>query len=103
MIKKVLTLNFLNFGHNFKNDFKIFLESLSDLKPLLKALNKIKLLPDPCFSDYEWNILRTTLRLLPELESQLKSLLQENKLSDFSEISLESLKSLGNELEPTDL
>ncbi len=88
---------------NIKNDFKIYLESLTALKPLLKGLNKIKLLPDPCFSDYEWNILRTTLRLLPELDSQLKSLLQENKLSDFSEISLAALKSFGNELEPTDL
>ena len=48
---------------NIKNDFKIYLESLTGLKRLLKALNKIKLLPDPCFSDYEWNILRTTLRL----------------------------------------
>ena len=88
---------------DIKNDFKIYLESLTPLKPLLKGLNKIKLLPDPCFSDYEWNILRTTLRLLPELDSQLKSLLQEKKLSDFSEISLAALKSFGNELEPTDL
>jgi len=86
-----------------KNDFKIYLKSLTGLKPLLKALNKIKLLPDPCFSDYEWKILRSTLRLLPELDFQLKSLLQENKLSDFSEISLAALKSFGNELEPTDL
>ena len=86
-----------------KNEYKIYLESLTGLKPLQKALNKIKRLPDPYFSDYEWNILRSTLRLLPELESQLKSLLQENKLSDFSEISLAALKSFGNELEPTDL
>jgi len=86
-----------------KNEFKIYLESVTGLKPLQKALNKIKLLPDPYFSDYEWNILRSTLRLLPELESQLKNLLQENKLSDFSEISLAALKSFGNELEPTDL
>ncbi len=56
-----------------KNEFKIYLESVTGLKPLQKALNKIKLLPDPYFSDYEWNILRSTLRLLPELESQLKS------------------------------
>ena len=76
---------------------------MTGLKPLLKGLNKIKLLPDPCFSDYEWDILRTTLRLLPELDSQLRSLLQEKKLSDFSEISLAALKSFGNELEPTDL
>ena len=30
-------------------------------------------------------------------------MLQENKLSDFSEISLAALKSFGNELEPTEL
>ncbi|MEC9019658.1 MAG: UvrD-helicase domain-containing protein, partial [Nitrospinota bacterium] len=86
-----------------KTEFKIYLELLNGIKPVQKALNKIKLLPNPYFSDYEWKILRSTLRLLPELESQLKSLLQENKLSDFSEISLAALKSFGNELEPTDL
>ena len=79
-----------------KTEFKIYLELLTGIKPLQKALNKIKLLPNPYFSDYEWKILRSTLRLLPELESQLKSLLQENKLSDFSEISLAALKSFGN-------
>ena len=92
-----------NLQEEIKNEFKIYLELLTGIKPLQKALNKIKLLPDPYFSNYEWKILRSTLRLLPELEYQLKSLLQENKLSDFSEISLAALKSFGNELEPTDL
>ncbi len=88
---------------DIKSDFKIYLESLINLKTLQKALGKIKFLPVPHFSDYEWNILRATLRLLPELESKLRNLLQENQLSDFSEISLAALKSFGSDMDPTDL
>ena len=45
-----------------KTEFKIYLELLTGIKPLQKALNKIKLLPNPYFSDYEWKILRSTLQ-----------------------------------------
>ena len=68
-----------------------------------KALAKVRTLPSPHFSDYEWDILRSTLRLLPEIESNLRQLLQENKINDFSEISLAALKSLGNDTDATDL
>ena len=86
-----------------KNEFKNFLESLKDFKDLEKALAKVKTLPSPHFSNYDWDILRSTLRLLPEIESNLRNLLQENKISDFSEVSLAALKSFGNNMEPTDL
>jgi len=66
-------------------------------------LAKIVTLPSPHFTDHEWNILRSTIRLLPEIDFQLRSLLQEKELTDFSEISLAALKAFGNELEPTDL
>lgn len=86
-----------------KSEFKDFLESLKDFKDLEKALGKVKTLPSPHFNDYEWDILRSTLRLLPEIESNLRKLLQENKISDFSEVSLAALKSFGNDMEATDL
>jgi len=86
-----------------KSEFKIFLESLKDFKDMEKALAKVRTLPSPHFSDYEWDILRSTLRLLPEIESNLRQLLQENKINDFSEISLAALKSLGNDTDASDL
>lgn len=88
---------------DIKDHFKTYLESLNDLEALKKNLDRIKILPDPHFSDYQWNILRSTLRLLPELESQLKFSLQANEINDFSEISLAALKSFGTDQEPTNL
>ena len=96
-------LGFPSDAKEIKNEFKDFLDSLRDIKGLEKALKKIKFLPSPHFSDYEWDILRSTLRLLPEIESTLRQLLQENKIIDFSEISLAALKSLGNDTHATDL
>jgi len=86
-----------------KEDFVQLLKSLDDYQPLIKTLAKIDTLPSPHFTDHEWNILRSTLRLLPEIDFQLRSILQEKELTDFSEISLAALKAFGNESNPTDL
>jgi ATP-dependent helicase/nuclease subunit A len=86
-----------------KEGFTQLLKSLDEHQPLIKTLAKIATLPSPHFTDHEWNILRSTIRLLPEINFQLRSLLQEKELTDFSEISLAALKAFGNELEPTDL
>jgi ATP-dependent helicase/nuclease subunit A len=86
-----------------KESFAQLLESLGEHKPLVKALARIDTLPSPHFTDHEWNILRSTIRLLPEIDFQLRSILQEKELTDFSEISLAALKAFGNELNPTDL
>lgn len=86
-----------------KKEFTQLLKSLIDHKPLINALAKIEDLPNPHFTDHEWNILRSTIRLLPEIDFQLRNILQEKELTDFSEISLAALKAFGNELNPTDL
>jgi ATP-dependent helicase/nuclease subunit A len=86
-----------------KESFTQVLESLVEHKYLIKALARIDTLPSPHFTDHEWNILRSTIRLLPEIDFQLRSILQEKELTDFSEISLAALKAFGNELNPTDL
>lgn len=86
-----------------KERFAQLLKSLADHKSMIKAMAKIDTLPNPHFTDHEWNILRSTIRLLPEIDFQLRSILQEKELTDFSEISLAALKAFGNELNPTDL
>jgi ATP-dependent helicase/nuclease subunit A len=88
---------------NMKEGFAQLLNSMVEHQPLIQALAKIDSLPSPHFTDQEWNILRSTIRLLPEIDFQLRSILQEKELTDFSEISLAALKAFGNELNPTDL
>ncbi len=86
-----------------KKNFLQLLEALKEFPALIHSLAKINSLPEPHFSDHEWNILRTTIRLLPEIDLQLRNLLQEKQLTDFSEISLAALKAFGNDMAPTDL
>ena len=102
--KKVdISLGFSRDDKEIKSEFKNYLVSLKNFKSLEKALGKIITLPSPHFTDYEWDILRSTLRLLPEIESNLRLLLQENEISDFSEISLAALKSFNNDIHTIDL
>lgn len=86
-----------------KEGFVQLLNSMVEYPSLIKALAKIDTLPSPHFTDHEWNILRSTIRLLPEIDFQLRSILQEKELTDFSEISLAALKAFGDELNPTDI
>ena len=86
-----------------KKDFLQFLESLNEHPALIELLAKTSSLPEPHFTDHEWNILRATIRLLPEIDFQLRNLLQEKQLTDFSEISLAALKAFGDDMDPTDL
>lgn len=86
-----------------KEDFSQLLISLGENRESIKALARVNTLPEPHFTDHEWNILRSTLRLLPEIDFQLRTILQEKELTDFSEISLAALKAFGDELNPTDL
>lgn len=91
------------YAMQMKDGFSQLLNSLGNHESLIKALAKIETLPSPHFTDHEWNILRSTLRLLPEIDFQLRSILQERELTDFSEISLAALKAFGNEMNPTHL
>ena len=83
-----------------------FLDLLGDLLPeteLLNLFKEIQKLPDPKFSDEEWEVLQATLTLLPEVSATLRQIFIEQQKTDFTEISLAASNALGEELNPTDL
>ncbi len=86
-----------------KQRFLDLLEAFSDAPLLLDMLQEVQKLPDPRFSDEEWNVLKATLYLLPELQSALRQVFIERGMTDFSEIALSALDALGEEDGPTDL
>ena len=60
-------------------------------------------LPDPEYSDDEWEILNELLSLLPIAKRHLTDLFAERGVVDFQAIAMAALEALGPEDNPTDL
>lgn len=86
-----------------KTDFINLLATLSDFPGLEKALNSVRQLPNPRFTENEWEVLEATLTLLPEMDHALRGIFRERGKTDFTELSLSALKALGDADNPTDL
>ncbi len=91
-----------------KEDYLQLVESLKTNPPLLTTLDKVKRLPRSHFTDAEWDLLKSTIRLLAEINNKLKNVFASRQITDFTEVSLSAISSLiqtdedGNEF-PTDL
>ena len=83
--------------------FKDILASLSGNDRLLSALIDVGRLPDPEYSDDEWEILNELLSLLPIARRHLTDLFAERGVVDFQAIAMAALEALGPEDNPTDL
>ena len=70
---------------------------------LLDTLRDIRALPPAHYDDAQWQVLEALTNLLPRLVAELKLVFQQQRASDFSEITLNALEALGSEDEPTDL
>ena len=83
------------------------LESLAaeiDRKPeILEALKVLKGLPTGEYSEQQWQSLRSIVVILRQLVLHLKVVFQETGEVDFIEVAQAAARSLGSELEPTDL
>ena len=88
---------------NLKNDFIDFLETLKNNEPLTNILDEIQKLPNPRFSESDWQFLEAMFCLLPEMGRLLRDSFIENQCTDFTQIELSALKSLGEADNPTDL
>ncbi|MFQ5672678.1 MAG: UvrD-helicase domain-containing protein [Nitrospinales bacterium] len=86
-----------------KADFRALLELLEDREELEEALQEIKALPQPSFSDGEWNNLRALILLLSRLAKILRDVFGEHGKTDFTEIILSALDALGGASDPSDL
>ncbi len=86
-----------------KKEFVDLLQDLSGEVELHNMFREIQNLPQPRFTNEEWNVLEATLNLLPEIAATLRRIFAEHQKTDFTEISLSALKALGKEDDPTDL
>jgi ATP-dependent exoDNAse (exonuclease V) beta subunit len=91
-----------------KDEFVELVNSLQENPALLVGLAKVKKLPRGHFTDMEWDLLKSTIRLLAEINKKLKDVFSARQITDFTEISLSAINSLiqkdeDGEEQPTDL
>jgi ATP-dependent helicase/nuclease subunit A len=77
--------------------------ALSEHESLRAALAGIRQLPDPCFSDAQWQVLKALTRLLPMAVAQLRVSFRQTGKADYPEIAMAAQHALGEPEEPTDL
>ncbi len=91
-----------------KNEFVQLVDSLQENPTLLPALARVKKLPRGHFTDSEWDLLKSTIRLLAEINKSLKKVFSSRQITDFTEISLSAINGLihrdeNGQERPTDL
>lgn len=89
-----------------KEQFVNVLQSLREAahsQQVAESLAVLKGLPDPKYSDDQWEDLQGILNLLRVSAAYLKVVFQSSGQADFIEIAQAATHALGNELEPTDL
>lgn len=90
----------------FKTKKDTFLEVLQDLSfqpGLQAALEEVRFLPPPAYSEEQWAILQSLFAILPLAVAHLHLVFQTENALDFSEISQRALEALGAPEDPTDL
>ena len=60
-----------------KQRFVELLESLAQHETFIEKLHEARNLPDPYFTDEEWNVLKSTLMLLPDMADTLRHIFAE--------------------------
>src|SRR5712691_9693532 len=78
-------------------------QRLSGKEPLREALAVVKRLPDPRYSDEQWEVLEAILRVLPLAVAELKLVFAAHGRADFVEIAHGASTALGRPEAPTDL
>lgn len=94
-----------HFVKPWKERMQELVSSLSeqDDGSLCKALNDIRSLPPPAYTDRQWEVLGAIARLLPRAAAQLKLVFQLHGKMDFTEVAQGALQALGEPEAPTDL
>ena len=78
-------------------------QRLSENEPLREALAVVKRLPDPRYSDEQWQALEAIVDVLPHAVAQLKLVFAAHGQADFVEIAHGASTALGEADAPTDL
>ena len=86
-----------------KETMTVVISELQATPGLLDVLTDIRYLPTAKYDDDQWQVLDALTVLLPALSAALSLSFQQQKVCDFTEVTLAALRALGSEEEPTDL
>ena len=86
-----------------KESMTAIIAQLRTVPGLLDVLADIRYLPPTQYEDDQWQVLDALTLLLPALSAALSLSFQQQKVCDFTEVTLAALRALGPEEEPTDL
>ncbi len=86
-----------------KNAFVTLLNDLYERGDILENLQVITRLPIPEYTDKQWSTLEHITHVMLYATNQLKLLFGNQQQSDFTEIALAALRTLGDDENPTDL
>lgn len=90
-------------GKPRKDEMKEAVDAVRENGKLLEKLASISILPDPSYSEEEWDILGALLLLLPVACAKLAEVFAEEGVTDFQAISMAAITALGTDDDPTDL
>ena len=77
--------------------------ALSGNEPAREAVAGIRQLPDPRFSDAQWQALKALIRLLPLAAAELRVSFRQTGKADYPEVAMAAQRALGEPEAPTDL
>lgn len=87
----------------WKSRWQALIDALKSEEDLRQLLQEIRHLPQARYSEQQWQILGTIMRLLVNAVAQLKVVFQASGCVDFSEVAQRALFALGAPDSPTDL
>ena len=86
-----------------KKAFVALLDQLRQIAGLDDSLNGVRSLPEPCYSDEQWDVLVALFRLLPVAVAELRQIFGQNSVCDHVEVSLAARAALGDRDSPGDV
>ncbi len=92
-----------NSGESDVIEFFAELAQLPSVVELCEALNRIRRLPDPRYTEAQWQFMRALLEILPLAAANLKVVFSEQAVIDFAEYAQRALDAIGEEGDPTEL
>lgn len=87
----------------YKDEMKAISAKLYENPYLHELLCNLLNSPSQSYSDSQWKMLKSLIKLLPLLTAELHLLFQEENVIDFIELNLGALRALGSPEDPTDL
>jgi ATP-dependent exoDNAse (exonuclease V) beta subunit len=84
-------------------EFFAELAQLPGVEELCAALNRIRRLPDPHYTESQWQFMHAVLNVLPLAAANLKVVFAEQATIDFAEYAQRALDAIGQDGDPTEL